>query len=196
MATRGAAIGWSSSAARSRPSFSKPDNPDGWPAEWPRADSRRLPPTSALNADRRVTTPADRRGSPPRLADAGVASVRSISVTRAGSPPHVALSLETFSRNFLYTPLGEAEFLEQNRAAASARPARTRPAGRGWRRTRRIPLRYSRRAAGAPRWKDRHHSSSRRSRLAKGAGARARQRACRRRASGRAAADSGVRFMP
>jgi GNAT superfamily N-acetyltransferase len=99
------------------PFFLEPDNPDGWPAEWHEAGFAPLASyTSALNTD---LTRDDPRiaAARARLADAGV-TIRPLDINNPEPDLRrmFALSLESFSRNFLYTPLGEAEFLEQNRA--------------------------------------------------------------------------------
>jgi GNAT superfamily N-acetyltransferase len=98
------------------PFFLEPDNPDGWPNQWHAAGFAPLASyTSALNTD---LTRDDPRiaAARARLADAGV-TIRPLDIKNPDGDLRLmfTLSLESFSRNFLYTPLGEAEFLEQNR---------------------------------------------------------------------------------
>src|SRR2546425_1051093 len=53
----------------------------------------------------------------PRLREGGIV-IRAFAPNRAAAAPRrlYTLSLGGFSRNFLYTPIAEAEFLAQNRA--------------------------------------------------------------------------------
>jgi GNAT superfamily N-acetyltransferase len=98
------------------PFFLEPDNPDGWPTQWHAAGFAPLASyTSALNTDLTRDDPRIETAR-ARLADAGV-TIRPLDIKNPDTDLRrmFTLSLESFSRNFLYTPLGEAEFLEQNR---------------------------------------------------------------------------------
>jgi GNAT superfamily N-acetyltransferase len=99
------------------PFFLEPDNPDEWPGHWARAGFAPLASyTSAMNdnldfEDPRTSAALD------RLREAG------ITIRRLDPPRQEAelqrifkLSLSAFSRNVLYTPIAEAEFLEQYHA--------------------------------------------------------------------------------
>jgi GNAT superfamily N-acetyltransferase len=94
--------------------FLEPDNPDGWPAHWTHAGFVPLATyTSAINDD---LSREDPRTGPARarLAEAGI-RIRAFERSQAGVELRriFALSLAAFSRNFLYTPISEAEFLAQ-----------------------------------------------------------------------------------
>ena len=97
------------------PFFLEPDNPDDWPGHWTAAGFDTLATyTSALNDDLAQTDPrTDARRE--RLAEAGIA-IRTFDMSQAGMELRrmFALSLAAFSRNFLYTPISEAEFLSQH----------------------------------------------------------------------------------
>lgn len=96
------------------PFFLEPDNPDDWPAHWAAAGFECLATyTSALNDDLAQTDPRT-EARRERLADAGI-TIRAFDAARADMElRHMfALSLSAFSRNFLYTPISEAEFLSQ-----------------------------------------------------------------------------------
>jgi GNAT superfamily N-acetyltransferase len=99
------------------PFLLEPDNPDEWPRQWSDAGFAPVATyTSALNDDLSrddARTPA----ALERLRDAGI-TIRAFDPGRAEADLRrlYALSLVSFSRNFLYTPIGEAEFLAQNRA--------------------------------------------------------------------------------
>jgi GNAT superfamily N-acetyltransferase len=96
------------------PFFLEPDNPDDWPAHWTSAGFTPLATyTSALNDN--LATAVDRsEAARERLADAGII-VTTLDPGRAQEELRriYALSLLAFSRNFLYTPIAEAEFLAQ-----------------------------------------------------------------------------------
>jgi L-amino acid N-acyltransferase YncA len=99
------------------PFFLEPDNPDDWPEHWTRARFDRLASyTSALVDDLSHEDPgaAEARS---RLAESGI-TIRPFDKTRADTELRriYALSLAAFSRNFLYTPISEEEFLAQNHA--------------------------------------------------------------------------------
>jgi GNAT superfamily N-acetyltransferase len=99
------------------PFFLEPDNPDDWPAEWRAAGFTPIATyTSALTSDLTHDDPRIARAR-ARLAAAGV-TIRTLDVDSADADLRrmFALSRESFSRNFLYTPIDEADFLEQNRA--------------------------------------------------------------------------------
>jgi GNAT superfamily N-acetyltransferase len=99
------------------PFFLEPDNPDDWPAWWMAAGFARFATyTSALTGDpgrRDPRTP----GAVDRLRQAGV-SIRPLDPSRAEQELAriFRLSLSAFSRNVLYTPIGEEEFVAQYRA--------------------------------------------------------------------------------
>ena len=96
------------------PFFLEPDNPDDWPGHWAAAGFETLATyTSGLNEDLAQTDPrTDARRE--RLAGEGV-TIRTFDMARADSELRrmFALSLTAFSRNFLYTPISEAEFLSK-----------------------------------------------------------------------------------
>lgn len=99
------------------PFFLEPDNPDDWPDDWRQAGFAPIASySSALNEDLGRDDPriASARA---RLESAGVA-IRSLDTSDADADLRrmFVLSLESFSRNFLYTPIDESEFMEQNRA--------------------------------------------------------------------------------
>lgn len=99
------------------PFLLEPDNPDDWPDEWRSAGFTAIATyTSALNSDLTQEDPRIERAR-GRLAAAGIA-IRSIDIDdpTADLRRMFALSCESFRRNFLYTPIDETEFLEQNRA--------------------------------------------------------------------------------
>jgi GNAT superfamily N-acetyltransferase len=99
------------------PFLLEPDNPDDWPDQWRSAGFTAIATySSALNSDLTQEDPRIERAR-GRLAAAGVA-IRPIGLDdpTADLRRMFALSCESFRRNFLYTPIDEAEFLEQNRA--------------------------------------------------------------------------------
>ncbi len=99
------------------PFFLEPDNPDDWPDHWRQAGFAPLAGyTSALNEDLSRDDPRIARAR-ARLSDSGV-TFRALDIKNPDSDLRrmFALSLESFGRNFLYTPIDEAEFMEQNRA--------------------------------------------------------------------------------
>jgi len=99
------------------PFFLEPDNPDDWPDHWRRTGFAPIAGyTSALNEDLGRDDPRI-AGARDRLLDSGV-TFRSLDVKNPDADLRrmFALSLESFKHNFLYTPIDEAEFMEQNRA--------------------------------------------------------------------------------
>ena len=97
--------------------FLEPDNPDEWPRHWSAAGFSPLATyTSAVNDD---LTAQDARTDSARaqLTAAGL-SIRAFDPERAVEDLRriFTLSLTAFSRNFLYTPISETEFLAQNSA--------------------------------------------------------------------------------
>jgi ribosomal protein S18 acetylase RimI-like enzyme len=99
------------------PFFLEPQNPPDWPGQWASAGFSPLAfYTSAVNHDLNAE---DLRssGAAARLAAAGI-SIRAFDPAQ----PDVelrrifALSTRCFSRNLLYSPIAEGEFLEQYRA--------------------------------------------------------------------------------
>jgi GNAT superfamily N-acetyltransferase len=100
------------------PFFLEPDHRDEWPRHWASAGFAPIATyTSAVNENL-----AARYGRATeihvRLRDAGV-TIRQFDAARADEELRriFALSLRAFRRNFLYTPIGEAEFLAQYSAA-------------------------------------------------------------------------------
>jgi GNAT superfamily N-acetyltransferase len=98
--------------------FLEPDHCDEWPGHWSSAGFAPLATyTSTVNDD--LTS---RYGRAPeihtRLRSAGVV-IRPFDLARADEELHriFELSLKAFRRNFLYSPLAEAEFLAQYSAA-------------------------------------------------------------------------------
>jgi len=99
------------------PFFLEPDNPDDWPDDWRQAGFEPIAGyTSALNEDLSRDDPRIARAR-ARLSDSGV-TFRSLDIKNPDADLRrmFALSVESFAHNFLYTPIDEAEFMEQNRA--------------------------------------------------------------------------------
>lgn len=97
--------------------FLEPDNPDEWPGHWTRVGFAPLAAyTSAINDDLSFEDPRTARAV-GRLNDAGI-TLRAFDPGRAQTELHeiFRLSLAAFRRNFLYTPIGEEEFVAQYRA--------------------------------------------------------------------------------
>jgi GNAT superfamily N-acetyltransferase len=97
--------------------FLEPDNPDQWPEHWVRAGFAPLATyTSALNDDLAVEDPRT-ASALGRLNAAGI-TLRTFDAERPQAELHeiFKLSLAAFQRNFLYTPIGEEEFVAQYRA--------------------------------------------------------------------------------
>jgi L-amino acid N-acyltransferase YncA len=101
------------------PFFLEPDNPDEWPAQFRRAKFSPLARyTSALDAGLELR---DERAPQieQRLSAAGV-EIRPFDIDRFEDEVRgiYRVSLASFERNFLYQPIGEAEFLEMYRPLA------------------------------------------------------------------------------
>lgn len=99
------------------PFFLEPDNPDDWPRHWTDAGFAPLATyASAVNEDLEVGDPRS-AAARERLAGSGIV-LRSFDPARAEEELRriFALSLAAFSRNFLYTPIAESEFMAENRA--------------------------------------------------------------------------------
>ena len=97
--------------------FLEPDNPDEWPHHWTGAGFSSLATyTSAANDDLQREDPRT-AGAIGRLATRGI-TIRTFDGSNAGNELRriYELSLVAFSRNFLYTPIPEQEFLTQNEA--------------------------------------------------------------------------------
>jgi hypothetical protein len=98
------------------PFFLEPDTPDAWVSHFTSAGFETLATySSALARDLRQRDPRlDALAS--RLAARDV-TIRPLDLTHADDDLRriYALSLDAFKGNFLYTPLDEAEFMEQNR---------------------------------------------------------------------------------
>jgi GNAT superfamily N-acetyltransferase len=97
--------------------FLEPDNPDEWPAQWEKAGfvtAARY--SSAMNDDLTVEDP--RTEASLRRLESGGISIRTFDPGRTDEELRriYGLSLAGFSRNFLYTPIGHAEFDAQYRA--------------------------------------------------------------------------------
>lgn len=106
------------------PFFLEPDNPDAWPQYFATAGFGPIANyTSALNKD--LTVPDPRiRSIGERVKDMGI-KVRQADATRMEDELRrvYAVSLASFQRNFLYTPLPEADFLAQyKKVLALVRP--------------------------------------------------------------------------
>ncbi len=99
------------------PFFLEPDNPDEWPGHWVRAGFAPLATyTSALNDNLDFEDPRT-AATLDRLGKAGI-TIRTLDTPRADTELQriFKLSLSAFSRNVLYTPIAEAEFLAQYHA--------------------------------------------------------------------------------
>ena len=98
------------------PFFLEPTNPPAWPDYFTRAGFGVLATYSSAIA--RNLTEIDPRvpQTESRVAAEGVV-IRSLRIVEADAELRriFALSLDSFSRNFLYTPIAEGEFIEQNR---------------------------------------------------------------------------------
>jgi GNAT superfamily N-acetyltransferase len=97
--------------------FLEPDNPDDWPAHWTQAGFGRLATyVSAMNGDLSFADPRT-AAALDRLREAGIV-IRALDPARADAELQriFRLSLTAFSRNYLYTPIAEAEFLAQYHA--------------------------------------------------------------------------------
>lgn len=100
------------------PFFLEPDNPDDWPRHWTDTGFAPLATyTSAVNEDLDTEDPRS-DATRERLAASGI-TLRQFDPDRSEDELRriFELSLVAFSRNFLYTPIGEAEFMAENRAA-------------------------------------------------------------------------------
>lgn len=103
------------------PFFLEPDNPDDWPEHWRAAGFTTLATyTSAATDDLSREDPRT-AGALERLGARGIA-IRPLDPSRADEELRriFRLSLDAFSRNFLYTPISEEEFLAQNHAVLPA----------------------------------------------------------------------------
>jgi GNAT superfamily N-acetyltransferase len=98
------------------PFFLEPDNDDAWPEHWRSAGFRTLTTYTSALATSLSVDETKIRTTARRLAERGIA-IRTFDPDRADDELQriLALSLEAFQRNFLYTPISDAEFLEQNR---------------------------------------------------------------------------------
>jgi predicted N-acetyltransferase YhbS len=98
------------------PFFLEPDNDDAWPEHWRSAGFSTLTTYTSALATSLAVDEAKIRTTAGRLAERGIA-IRTFDPDRADDELQriFALSLEAFQRNFLYTPISDAEFLEQNR---------------------------------------------------------------------------------
>jgi GNAT superfamily N-acetyltransferase len=99
--------------------FLEPDQPAAWVEDFRAAGFSELATyTSALNDDLAQDDPRLRTAA-ARLAERGI-TIRAFDPTPARADADLrrifTLSLASFSRNFLYTPIGEHEFIEQYRA--------------------------------------------------------------------------------
>jgi GNAT superfamily N-acetyltransferase len=97
--------------------FLEPDHPDAWPDQWRRAGFEPLSSyTSAVNDTLAFDDPRT-PAALERLRAEGI-TIRQLDAAHAESELKriFALSMTAFARNFLYTPIGEAEFLAQYQA--------------------------------------------------------------------------------
>ncbi|HEV3485523.1 MAG TPA: GNAT family N-acetyltransferase, partial [Vicinamibacterales bacterium] len=97
------------------PFFLEPWTPEEWVGHWRAGGFLPIAEyTSAMNDDLSREDPRVPRAI-ARLTDTGV-SFRGLNLSQAEADLRAifSLSLESFRRNFLYTPLDETEFLEQN----------------------------------------------------------------------------------
>jgi GNAT superfamily N-acetyltransferase len=97
--------------------YLEPDNSDDWPQHWSSAGfSAAATYTSAANDDLAATDPRTSEAL-SRLTGSGI-TIRTFDPDRADVELRrmFALSLVSFSRNLLYTPISETEFLAQNNA--------------------------------------------------------------------------------
>lgn len=99
------------------PFFLEPDNPDEWPSHWTGAGFTPLASYSSAIVDDLAREDPRTEPALAALASAGV-TVRAFDPSSGDEDLRriFALSLSAFRRNFLYTPIGEAEFLAQYRA--------------------------------------------------------------------------------
>jgi GNAT superfamily N-acetyltransferase len=98
------------------PFFLEPVNPPSFPAHFGKAGFSVMATYSSALADDLTRVDPRVPAAEDRLRAGGVV-IRSLRLDEAERDLRriFALSLESFARNFLYTPIGEAEFLEQNR---------------------------------------------------------------------------------
>ncbi len=98
------------------PFFLEPTNPPSWPDHFTRAGFEVLATYSSAIARRLTEVDPRVPQAQARVAAEGVV-IRSLRIDEADAELRriFALSLDSFSRNFLYTPIAESEFLEQNR---------------------------------------------------------------------------------
>jgi GNAT superfamily N-acetyltransferase len=96
--------------------FLEPDNDDAWPDHWLAAGFETLTMYTSALAENPVVDDGRIRDATARLAGHDIV-VRDFDMGRAEEELRriFALSLTGFRENYLYTPIGEAEFLEQNR---------------------------------------------------------------------------------
>ena len=98
------------------PFFLEPTNPPSWPDHFMRAGFDVLATYSSASAPSLAEADPRVAQAQARVAAEGV-GIRSLRLEEADAELRriFALSLHSFSRNFLYTPITEDEFLEQNR---------------------------------------------------------------------------------
>jgi GNAT superfamily N-acetyltransferase len=97
------------------PFFLEPDHPESWPDHWSGAGFLPLASyTSAMTGDLGSIDPRS-QGAGTRLDARGI-TIRAFDTARADDELRriFALASVSFSRNFLYSPIPEAEFLEQS----------------------------------------------------------------------------------
>jgi L-amino acid N-acyltransferase YncA len=99
------------------PFFLEPDNPDDYPSHWTGANFSPVASySSALNDDPGVEDPRT-ASALDRLRATGIVIRRFDTARTAEELQRIfTLSLAAFSRNFLYTPISEREFLAQYQA--------------------------------------------------------------------------------
>lgn len=93
--------------------FLEPDNPDEWPAQFAAAGFAAVATYSSALADDLAAEDPRLAATAKRLEDAGV-RIRPLDLAQAEDELRGIhrLSLASFRANYLYTPIGEAEFLD------------------------------------------------------------------------------------
>ena len=115
-ATRGGRYRLVTDSGTTPPFFLEPTNPPAWPDYFTRAGFGVLATYSSAIARNLTETDPRLPQTESRVAAEGVV-IRSLRIVEADAELRriFALSLDSFSRNFLYTPIAEGEFIEQNR---------------------------------------------------------------------------------
>lgn len=106
------------------PFFLEPDNPDDWPGHWTQSGFSPLATYTSAAVDDLAVEDARTDQAREHLESEAI-TVRTFDPARPDDELRriFGLSLIAFSRNFLFTPISEAEFMTQNRAVLPfARP--------------------------------------------------------------------------